>query len=339
MRRARERLEQLFPNAVFTSPITTAAYGKSDTANPYANMLLEGYTDMPETELTLRLKRLEKELGDTTELRGHDIIMMDIDLLLYNEERRHHNDWERPYTKTLLQMLAKVTMIVTILFTVCTPVKAVSNRVSTPMSAELTKQEATELLGKGVEYYQSGKYHECILTFEKLRKHYKLTPRFLAYLGFCYYKEQQYKAAVESLESSIPELGAFAPKEQAAYIYACAESLFFLGRYKEALAYYDKALPLTYGNDKGDVLFHTAFSIYLDTTTSESGNTSGSSVQLQKVHSLLTEARSLYKANTSTATSLQRARLRQCETMLKGLSKKIYGDFPPDSIPKQPSAR
>ena len=125
-------------------------------------------------------------------------------------------------------------------------------------------ESASVLLGKAIEYYQGRKYHESILAFEKLRLHYQLNPRFTAYLGFSYYKEREYEDAVACLEESIPQLTAYSPFEQAIYLYACAESHFYLSQYRLALPYYQQALPLTTGLDAADINYHMAFCYYLD---------------------------------------------------------------------------
>lgn len=284
-----------------------------DDTEPYANMIAECETPLSQEKLVNVLKEMEKEMGDNELMRSKGIVMMDIDLLEYNRHRYHLNDWERPYTKTLLAMLARLAMILVLLI----------NTSNTAFSQQTTqKKQDTELLGKAVEYYQGGKYHESILAFEKLKRHYTLTPRFLAYLGFSYYKEQQYEEATENLKKSIPHLSAYSPKERAIYIYSCAESLFYQTQYDEALKYYQMALPLTEGNDKGDILFHTAFAHYLKKTSSHTDDIQHNSIDTitkDTVTTLLAEAMALYRANTATATPLQCARLRQCERMLQGL--------------------
>ena len=45
----------------------------------------------------------------------------------------------------------------------------------------------SELLGKAIDYFQSGKFHEALLLFEKLDQKYKLNPRFRAFIGVCYF--------------------------------------------------------------------------------------------------------------------------------------------------------
>lgn len=297
MTRVRERLTKAFPDIVFTEDLTTPAYGKPADALPYANCLAKATTTLNEEELRKQLKAIEKELGDTHLLRSDDIVMMDIDLLEYNGTRHHHDDWQRPYVKTLIKRLHAIGILLIGSLIVFTPQQTIAQT-----------NNDTELLGKAVEYYQSEKYHECIITFKRLQERYKLNPRFMAYLGFCYYKERQYEEAIKCLKDGIPELKAYSPKEQAVFIYSCAESYFNLQRYEDAITYYRLALPHTEGNDKADVLFHTAFSYYLQDKSTEA-------------IPLFTEALSLYKSNTSPNDDLHTARLRQTETMLKGLTK------------------
>lgn len=169
-----------------------------------------------------------------------------------------------------------------------------------------------EQLTKALEYFQGGKYHEAILCFTKLQKRYKLNPRFLAYLGMCYYKEGMYEEAIENLREGIPALSSYSPKEQAVYSYYCAESLFEIGEYTESLHYYNLTLSNVQGNDRADVLFHTAFAYYL-----RDGASADNAPQLI---TFLSEAQSLYEANTSSSTELQHARLQQTRTMLAGLN-------------------
>ena len=169
-----------------------------------------------------------------------------------------------------------------------------------------------EQLTKALEYFQGGKYHEAILCFTKLQKRYKLNPRFLAYLGMCYYKEGMYEEAIENLREGIPALSSYSPKEQAVYSYYCAESLFEIGEYTESLHYYNLTLSNVQGNDRADVLFHTAFAYYL-----RDGASADNAPQLI---TCLSEAQSLYEANTSSSTELQHARLQQTRTMLAGLN-------------------
>ena len=44
----------------------------------------------------------------------------------------------------------------------------------------------SQKLGMALDYFQSGKYHEALLVFQKLGQDYRLNPRFVAYTGVCY---------------------------------------------------------------------------------------------------------------------------------------------------------
>lgn len=314
MKNVMEILYSHFPDITFTEVIVSAAYGQSSTAAQYANMMAACTTAMPMKELVACLKAIETAVGNTKELRSQGIVMMDIDLMQYDTVRCHADDWERPYIKRLYALLKNM-LCVCVLLAICSVMCAQSVFAS-------PQDNGSELLGKAVEYYIGGKYHECTLVFENLKRSYTLTPRFQAYLGFSYYKEGKYSEAIENLKSAIPHLSAFSSKEQSVYLYACAESLFLQYRYDEAVTYYDQLLPLTEGNDKGDVLFHKAFSIYL---SKKMESVAGDSVRISELSSYVIEsydlfrsAAGIYEENASTATSLQVARLRQCEAVVNG---------------------
>ena len=329
MSRARECLSNLFPDITFTDAILSPAYGaESDSDIYYSNMLAHFTTQQSVEELTLTLKEMEKQLGDSASLRAQGTVMMDLDLLKHGRKRMHLADWRRTYIKDLLTLLKKQSLSALLLAaslclsaaasqniaaagtTVETGTTAAGTMVSSPMPQQ---QEETpqELLTKAIEYFQGGKYHEAILAFTKLQEKYTLNPRFMAYLGMSYYKEGMYEEAAFNLKKGIPALTAFSPKEQAVYIYYCAESLFNMGNYKEALTYYDLALPLVEGNDKGDVIFHTAFAHYLMDGVSKDSAPS--------IYNMFAEALELYEDNQSSATELQHSRLRQTRSMLNGL--------------------
>ena len=67
------------------------------------------------------------------------------------------------------------------------------------------KPSDSEQLGMALEYFQSAKYHEALLIFEKLDEHYTLNPRYHAYMGVCYYNEWLYQEACQYLDEAIPQ--------------------------------------------------------------------------------------------------------------------------------------
>ena len=113
----------------------------------------------------------------------------------------------------------------------------------------------SEKPGKAIEYFGGQKYHEALILFEGLAKKYRLNPRFYAYMGVCYFKEQDYRHASEMLDSIIPHLEPFPPHERGVCYYSCAESHFLLGEYPTALSYYEMSLPVANEHEKGDIYY------------------------------------------------------------------------------------
>ena len=126
---------------------------------------------------------------------------------------------------------------------------------SLPFSVSMADDEPRDpdRLGMAIEYFQSGKYHEALLIFEKLDKEYELNARYHAYMGICCYYEWLYEDACRYLDEAIPQLDAFAPHERSVYYYCNGESHFQLHQYKEAIPYFERALTVCYENEKGDI--------------------------------------------------------------------------------------
>ena len=71
----------------------------------YLNQLAEGQTALTLEELNRRLKQIETDFGRTPEKRQRGIVPIDLDILLYDDQRLHERDWQRPYVADLLQQL------------------------------------------------------------------------------------------------------------------------------------------------------------------------------------------------------------------------------------------
>ena len=112
-----------------------------------------------------------------------------------------------------------------------------------------------ERLSRAVEYFQSGKFHESLLQFQKLDMNYRLNPRFQAYKGVCLYYDADYDEAAATFAQVLPKLDAFAPHERSVYYYCAAESNYRLKHYVKAIELYEKQFLLCYKNEKGDALF------------------------------------------------------------------------------------
>ncbi|MCR5129845.1 MAG: tetratricopeptide repeat protein [Prevotella sp.] len=128
-----------------------------------------------------------------------------------------------------------------------------------PTTMQDRKSSDSEQLGKAIEYFQSGKFHEALLIFDKLDRRYKLNPRFRAFLAVCYYYDWNDEKVCEYLDSIIPQLEPFAPHERSIYYFLNAESHFNLGQYKEAVTYYEQMTNVCYNNEKGDALYRLGY--------------------------------------------------------------------------------
>lgn len=124
------------------------------------------------------------------------------------------------------------------------------------------KKADTEALGRALEYFQSQKYHEALLIFQRLDQSYKLNARYKAYIGLCYYYDWDYKKATEYFDTFLPKLDMLAPEERALYYYADGESHFQLGHYDQAILLFQSALALCHDRDKGDSWFRIGFCYY-----------------------------------------------------------------------------
>lgn len=124
------------------------------------------------------------------------------------------------------------------------------------------KEADTEALGRALEYFQSQKYHEALLIFQRLDQSYKLNTRYKAYIGLCYYYDWDYKKATEYFDTFLPKLSMLAPEERALYYYADGESHFQLGHYDQAILLFLSALTLCHDRDKGDSWFRIGFCYY-----------------------------------------------------------------------------
>jgi 2-amino-4-hydroxy-6-hydroxymethyldihydropteridine diphosphokinase len=99
MAKAREQLTQLLTEVYFTSAIWTEPVNCSRNT-PYLNQLCRGTTAFGEGLLCEVLKEIEKRIGRTRNEDG--IVVIDLDLLQYDNQRHHLRDWGRSYVKDLI---------------------------------------------------------------------------------------------------------------------------------------------------------------------------------------------------------------------------------------------
>lgn len=98
---AKQLLEQLFKDIKFTEELWTLPLDiKSDR---FLNCLAIGHTTHGAPQIKSALRRIENRCGDSKTARTNGIVKMDIDILLYDGQRLHEEDWNRPYIKTLMK--------------------------------------------------------------------------------------------------------------------------------------------------------------------------------------------------------------------------------------------
>ena len=100
---ARQQLALLLSDLHFTTEHWTDPVHNLHPAQ-YLNQLCEGTTTFSANLLEEVLKEIEKRLGRTKNEDG--IVAIDLDLMLYDDERHHLRDWERHYIKDLLGELS-----------------------------------------------------------------------------------------------------------------------------------------------------------------------------------------------------------------------------------------
>ena len=64
--------------------------------------MASGFTTLEADEVVGKLKNIERATGDTRELRQDGKVVLDLDLLKYDDTRFHQADWEREYVRELI---------------------------------------------------------------------------------------------------------------------------------------------------------------------------------------------------------------------------------------------
>lgn len=104
MARAKNLLAEVFGSTLrFSSDQWTQPIGIA--SDMFLNCVGIAKTAYSEAEMVSKLKQIEGICGNTKELRQHNIIEMDIDLLQLNDTKYHLSDWQRVYIKELLSDL------------------------------------------------------------------------------------------------------------------------------------------------------------------------------------------------------------------------------------------
>ena len=102
LKRAMYLLELTFSTIQFTSVAVSEPYG-TQYKRPFLNTLGYFNTKMNKKELVLELKKIEQQMGRLPEHKPAGKIIIDIDLIKWNDEVIQHEDFKRSYVYDLLQ--------------------------------------------------------------------------------------------------------------------------------------------------------------------------------------------------------------------------------------------
>lgn len=103
---AKTHMMSLFGQVVFSSAKWTDPYG-GVSSKKFLNCLAITHSAHVPKLLERALKSIERRCDDTKHERRIGIVNLDLDILLYGEEKMHVSDWERPYVRELMDELIK----------------------------------------------------------------------------------------------------------------------------------------------------------------------------------------------------------------------------------------
>lgn len=102
--RCREALAIIFPTVLFSSTSITKPFGKQ-YKNNFLNQLALATTANNLEETNKLLKSLEKEMGRKNGDKDKGIVVIDIDIVKWNDTILKTEDWQRSYVADLLPSL------------------------------------------------------------------------------------------------------------------------------------------------------------------------------------------------------------------------------------------
>ena len=104
---AQSELECILSDVRHSTILRTLPIGMSK--GYFLNSMTIGETTLSTNELNKQLKAIERRLGDKKSLRRQGIITLDIDLLQYDGQHHHEEDWQRDYVQELMAELLQKT--------------------------------------------------------------------------------------------------------------------------------------------------------------------------------------------------------------------------------------
>lgn len=107
MKRAIDNLHACFPNIQFTSIIESAPCG-AIFKGPFLNILAYFETNMVKEEIQVRFKSIEKIMGRQSSHKAEGIVIIDIDLIQWNNEVLKPDDFKRDYMNELIVQMQRI---------------------------------------------------------------------------------------------------------------------------------------------------------------------------------------------------------------------------------------
>jgi len=101
--RAKDQLELLFDDISYSPFIPTEPIGLDSP--PFVNGLLQASTPLNEQEVHLIIKEIESRLGSTPADKKAGKVVIDLDLMAFDGQKRHERNWQFPFQQQLLEAL------------------------------------------------------------------------------------------------------------------------------------------------------------------------------------------------------------------------------------------
>lgn len=96
-------LQTLISDIKVSEIIPTLPLGSKFQHTQFYNALALGTTTKAADEMTMCLKDIERACGDTSSLRQSGHVVLDLDLMKYDNKKFHTSDWDREYIKELMR--------------------------------------------------------------------------------------------------------------------------------------------------------------------------------------------------------------------------------------------
>ena len=106
LKRAINKLQLNFKDIQFTETAKSRPYGEIYKQS-FLNTLAYFETNMNKDELVLSLKSIEEEMGRQPEHKAEGKVIIDIDLIKWNDEIVKSEDFKRDYVRKLLAFIPK----------------------------------------------------------------------------------------------------------------------------------------------------------------------------------------------------------------------------------------